>query len=101
MSSAPSRSATGDLVALRRARPLRSSRTQRAAHRVNFPTVGQCFEIEATRDADGWMIRIPEIGGVARASRRATVELAPREYIATRTGIPIGYIAIFVAREIG
>jgi hypothetical protein len=47
------------------------------------------------------MIRIPEIGGVARASRRATVELAAREYIATRTGIPIRYIAVFVAREIG
>jgi hypothetical protein len=86
---------------LRRARPLRSRRTQHVAHRVNFPTVGQCFDIEVTREADGWMIRIPEIGGVAHASHRATVELAAREYIATRTGIPIGYIAIFVAREIG
>jgi hypothetical protein len=47
------------------------------------------------------MIRIPEIGGVAHASRRAKVELAARESIAAQTGIPIGYIAIFVATEIG
>ena len=47
------------------------------------------------------MVRIPEIGGVTRASRRATVEVAARECIAARTGIPIGYIAVFVAREIG
>lgn len=86
---------------LRRGRPLRSGRTQRVARRVNVPTVGQCFDIEITREADRWMIRIPEIGGVTRAGRRATVELAAREYIAARTGIPIGYITIFVAREIG
>ncbi|MGB6762581.1 long chain fatty acid-CoA synthetase Faa4p [Mycobacterium sp.] len=47
------------------------------------------------------MIRIPEIGGVTRADRRAAVELAARECIATRTGIPIGYVAVFVARETG
>ncbi len=84
---------------LRRAQSLRSGRTQSVARRVNFPTVGQCFDIEVSRETDGWMIRIPEIGGVARASRRATVELAARECIAARTGIPIGYVAIFVARE--
>ena len=82
---------------LRRARSLRSGRSQR----LNFPMIGQCFDIEITREADGWMVRIPEIGGVTRAGRRATVEAAAREYIAVRTGIPIGYIAIFVAREIG
>jgi hypothetical protein len=86
---------------LRRARPLRRGRTQRVAHRVNLPTVGQCFDIEVTRETDGWLIRIPEIGEVTRASRRATVEVAARKCIATRTGIPIGYVAIFVAREIG
>ena len=82
---------------LRRARSLRGGRSQR----LNFPMIGQCFDIEITREADGWMVRIPEIGGVTRAGRRATVELAAREYIAVRTGIPIGYIANFVAREIG
>ncbi|OBJ15511.1 long chain fatty acid-CoA synthetase Faa4p [Mycobacterium sp. 1165196.3] len=61
--------------------------------------VGQCFDIEITRDADGWMIRIPEIGRATRASSRATVELAARESIATWTGIPIGYVAVYVASE--
>jgi hypothetical protein len=62
--------------ALARPRQVRSA--QRFASRVKRPTVGQCFDIEATRDADGWMIRIPEIGRV----------------IALWTGIPIGYVAV-------
>ena len=86
---------------LRRPQSLRSGRTQRVAHLKSFPTIGQSFDIEITREADGWLIRIPEIGGFARASHRAKVELAAREYIAARTGIPIGYVAIFVTREIG
>jgi len=80
---------------LRRAQPLRSGRTPRKS----FPTIGQCFDIEVARENNGWLIRIPEIAGVTRARHRATVELAAREYIATRTGIPIGYVAIFIARE--
>jgi hypothetical protein len=84
---------------LRRAQALRSGRTQSVARRVNFPTVGQCFDIEITREVDGWLIRIPEIGGVSRVGRRAAVELAARECIAARTGIPIGYVAVFVASE--
>jgi hypothetical protein len=63
--------------------------------------VGQCFDIEITRDTDGWMIRIPEVGGATRAISRAAVELAARECIATRTGIPIGYVAVYVASETG
>jgi hypothetical protein len=63
--------------------------------------VGQCFDIEVTRDADGWMIRIPEISRVARTSRRSAVELAARKCIATWTGIPIGYVAVHVVSEIG
>ena len=86
---------------LRRPRSLRSGRSQRLANRVNYLTVGQCFEIEVTRDADGWLIRIPEVGGVARAGRRAAVESAARKCIATRTGIPIGYVAVYVASETG
>ena len=84
---------------LRRAHSLRSGRIRDLAQRVNFPKVGQCFDIEVTRETDGWLIRIPEIGGVAHAGRRATVELVAREYIAVRTGIPIGYVTIFVARD--
>jgi hypothetical protein len=61
--------------------------------------VGQCFDIEVTRDADGWMISVPEVGAHTRASSRATVELAARECIATWTGIPIGYVAVYVVSE--
>jgi hypothetical protein len=80
----------------RSAQSLRSVHGHRAARYVNRPTIGQCFEIEATRDVNGWLIRIPEIGGVTHASRRSTVELAARKCIATQTGIPLGYVAVLV-----
>lgn len=86
---------------LRRAHSVRSSRTHRIAPRVNFPMVGQSFDIEIARELDGWLIRVPEIDGVTRARRRSTVESVARDYIASRTGIPAGYVAIFVASEIG
>ncbi|OBB95007.1 long chain fatty acid-CoA synthetase Faa4p [Mycobacterium sp. 852002-40037_SCH5390672] len=63
--------------------------------------VGQCFDIEITRDTDGWMIQVPEVGRATRASSRATVEVAARECISTWTGIPIGYVAVYVASETG
>ena len=85
--------------ALVRPQRFRSTRAQRFVSPVKCPTVGQCFDIEVTRDADGWMIRIPELGRVTRATRRAAVELAARECIATRTGIPIGYVAVYVVSE--
>jgi len=84
---------------LGRPRSLRNGRTRRVAQRLSGPMIGQYFDIEISRDADGWMIRIPEIGGVTRTGRRAAVEMAARECIAARTGIPIGYVAVFVARE--
>jgi hypothetical protein len=84
---------------LLRRQTLRSARRARVAPRVTCPMVGQCFDIEITRDADGWMIRIPEVGRATRASSRATVELAARECIATWTGIPIGYVAVYVTSE--
>lgn len=84
---------------LLRRQTLRSARRARVAPRVTCPMVGQCFDIEITRDADGWMIRIPEVGRATRASTRATVELAARECIATWTGIPIGYVAVYVTSE--
>ena len=80
---------------------LRRAQSPRSVHRVTFPKMGQCFDIEVTRDTDGWTIRIPEVGGTARASRRAAVELAARKCIALRTGIPIGYVAVHVTSEIG
>ena len=73
--------------------PIRSGRSFR---RMPGLTVGQCFEIEVSPDVRGWVIRVPEIGGVARASRRAAVEIVARKYIAARTGIPIGYITVIV-----
>lgn len=84
---------------LRRAQTPRRGRIRDRAYPVTFPKVGQCFDIEVTRESDGWLIRIPEIAGSARARRRATVELVARECIAARTGIPIGYITVFVATE--
>ena len=32
------------------------------------------------------------------ATHRASVEIAAREYIAARTGIPIGYITVYARR---
>ncbi|BDB41283.1 MULTISPECIES: long chain fatty acid-CoA synthetase Faa4p [Mycobacterium] len=64
-------------------------------------TVGQCFDIDIVRDADGWTVRIPEVDEVTRAPDRAAVELAARRCIAARTGIPIGYVAVYVNSEIG
>lgn len=81
---------------LRHAPSLHNTRRHRASSPVSRPTVGQCFDIEVSREVNGWLIRIPEIDAVTHATRRATVELAARECIATRTGIPIGYVAILV-----
>jgi hypothetical protein len=82
-------------------RPRQVRSAQRFASRVTCPTVGQSFDIEVTRDADGWMVHIPEIGRTTRASRRAAVAMVARECISMWTGIPIGYVAINVDSEIG
>jgi hypothetical protein len=81
---------------VRSAQSFRSVHSHRTARYVNRPTIGQCFDIEASRDVNGWLIQIPEIGGVTHASRRETVELAARKCIASQTGIPIGYVAVLV-----
>ena len=82
-------------------RPRQVRSAQRFTPRVTCPTVGQCFDIEVTRDADGWMIQIPEIGRATRTTRRAAVEIAARECIAMWTGIPIGYVSVHVDSERG
>ena len=74
--------------------PVRSGRSIRP--RLPGLTAGQCFGIEVSPEVTGWVIRIPEIGGVTRASRRVAVEVVARKYIAARTGIPIGYITVIV-----
>lgn len=75
------------------AQPLRSGPSLR---RVPGLTAGQCFEIEVAPEVAGWSIRIPEIDGVTHASRRVAVEVAARKYIAAHTGIPIGYITVYI-----
>lgn len=74
------------------ARPHRTAR----ARRVIRPMAGQCFEIEIHQDSGSWEVRIPEIDATAAASARAGVELAARECIAANTGIPLGYISVWV-----
>ena len=83
---------------LRRAHSVRSARSQHVTRRVN-PMFGQTFDVEISRAIDGWTVRIPEIGGLTHARRRTTVEVAARECIAAMTGIPIGYVAVFIAAE--
>lgn len=64
--------------------------------RVLRPIAGQCFEIVITHDGGRWLIRIPEIDGAAEATHRSAVELAARTCIAARTGIPLGYVSVWV-----
>lgn len=85
--------------ASRLAPSLRSTRRHRLTRSVKFPTVGQCFDVQITREVDGWLVRIPEIGAATRTMRRDTVEVAARECIADRTGIPIGYVVVLVTSE--
>jgi hypothetical protein len=73
-------------------RPQRGIRTQR----VLRPVAGQCFEIDIRLANNRWIIAIPEIDEVTEAGSRAAVELAARDCIAAKTGIPIGYISVWV-----
>lgn len=75
-----------------------STRSQRSlrSHRVLRPVAGQCFEIDIRPEHNRWVITVPEINEVTEASTRAAVELAARECIAAKTGIPIGYISVWV-----
>ena len=66
------------------------------AHRVLRPMAGQCFEILISQDGHRWDIRIPEIEAETEAPNRAAVEQAARDCIAGSTGIPIGYISVWV-----
>ena len=73
-----------------------ASRRGIRTHRVLRPMAGQCFEIQISQDGNRWDIRIPEIGAETEAPNRAAVEQAARDCIAGSTGIPIGYIAVWV-----
>lgn len=65
-------------------------------HRVLRPIAGQCFEISIRQHGARWAIDIPEIDETTEAPTRAAVELAARESIAASTGIPLGYISVWV-----
>lgn len=66
------------------------------SHRVLRPVAGQCFEIDIRIENNHWVVAIPEINEVTEANTRAGVEVAARECIAAKTGIPIGYISVWV-----
>lgn len=74
------------------ARPHRGLRTRRVVR----PVAGQSFEIDVRQDGNRWLIDVPELGETVEAATRGTVELAARECIAASTGIPIGYISVWV-----
>lgn len=75
---------------------LRRPRCRGPRRPVAVAVIGQCFAIEVERQAGGWLIRVPEIGAVTHSRRRSDVELAARECITARTGIPLGYIVVRV-----
>ena len=68
----------------------------RHSHRMLRPVAGQCFEIEIRQDVSRWIVAIPEINATTEANGRADVERAARACIAARTGIPLGYISVWV-----
>jgi hypothetical protein len=74
------------------ARPRRGLRP----HKVVRPIAGQCFEISIHKDVAHWIVRIPEIDATTEAPIRAGVEVAARECIARNTGIPLGYVSVWV-----
>lgn len=74
------------------ARPYRGQRP----HRVLRPVSGQCFEIVIRQGCPDWLIEIPEIAETTVAPTRAGAESAARDRIATSTGIPIGYVSVWV-----
>ena len=83
---------TRHLTRTRSPRQYRSNRT----HRVVRAMAGQSFEIEIEFQSTRWAIRVPEINATAEAPTRDAVELTARECIARRTGIPLGYISVWV-----
>lgn len=64
--------------------------------RVLRPVAGQCFEITISPEGNRWLVRIPEIDQSVEVAARAEAEPAARECVATHTGIPIGYISVWV-----
>lgn len=73
-----------------------TTRVRNIRRRSLAPMTGQLFEVRVTRSERDWAVRIPELDAVVHVDRRVEAESAAREAIAVRTGIPIGYIAVWV-----
>ena len=71
-------------------------RTRGTRRRLVAPMTGQLFEVQVTRSESRWAVSVPELDATVYAERRSDVESAARECIAVRTGIPIGYVAVWV-----
>ncbi len=72
------------------------TRTRPVRHRTLRPMSGQLFEATLAVDGNGWAVTVPELDATVHIARRAEAENAARELIAVRTGIPIGFIAVWV-----
>jgi hypothetical protein len=60
------------------------------------PMTGQLFEIRVSRSDSRWAVTIPELDATVHVDQRIDAETTARECIAVRTGIPIGYVAVWV-----
>ena len=72
------------------------NRTRPVRHRTLRPMAGQLFEATVTRDRTRWAVAVPEVDASVYVMRRAEAESAARDVIAARTGIPIGFVAVWV-----
>jgi hypothetical protein len=72
------------------------ARSRSTRRRTLHPMTGQLFEVRVTRDESRWAVTIPELDAIVHVEWRADAESAARECNAVRTGIPIGYVAVWV-----
>jgi hypothetical protein len=73
-----------------------TTRGRNVRPRTLHPMTGQLFEVRVTRGVQQWTVSIPELDAEVHINRRVDAESAAREAIAVRTGIPIGYVAVWV-----
>jgi hypothetical protein len=71
-------------------------RTRLVRRRTLRPMAGQLFEIKVTRADGHYAVSVPEIEALVHVRHRVDAEAAAREAIATRTGIPINFVAVWV-----
>ena len=54
------------------------------------------YDVITTRSADGWVVSIPQLGAVTRASGAERVASVARDYIAAARGLPLDEISVIV-----